>query len=250
MDVNQHNIEIHKNFISWNNKPILRYVYKLFYNAIINEINHNIDKPIVELGSGIGNLKNYLENCITTDIFENPWVDQVENAYYLSFPDHSISNLILFDVFHHLEYPGIALDKFYNVLENGGRVIIFEPCVSLLGSIVYGIFHHEPVGFFKKITLYPEDNSEVDNNKYYAAQGNAFRLFMKYDKIKSINSKWTLKLFKKHSSLSYLATGGYSKPQLLPDYIIKLLIKTEAIFDLFPYLFATRLMIVLEKKQD
>jgi hypothetical protein len=47
-----------------------------------------------------------IPECVTTDIFPNPWLDRVENAYALNFADASVGNLILFDVFHHLEFPG------------------------------------------------------------------------------------------------------------------------------------------------
>ena len=51
----------------------------------------------MELGSGIGNIKSVIDSAICTDIFDNPWIDQVENAYRLSFLDNEVSNIILFD---------------------------------------------------------------------------------------------------------------------------------------------------------
>ena len=54
-------------------------------------------------------------------------------------------------VFHHLEFPGTVLKEFKRVLTQGGRIIIFEPAVSLLGSLIYGVFHHEPTILMKKI---------------------------------------------------------------------------------------------------
>ena len=68
---------------------------------------------VVELGSGIGNIKEVIPKCLCTDLFPNPWLDYVENAYALSFGSASVSNLILFDVFHHLKYPGTALQEFH-----------------------------------------------------------------------------------------------------------------------------------------
>ena len=81
-----------------------------------------------------------------TDLFPNPWIDRVESAYNLSFSDNSISHLILFDVWHHLEYPVNALKEAHRVLTSGGTLIIMEPAMSVLGRIVYGKFHHEPLG--------------------------------------------------------------------------------------------------------
>ncbi len=92
----------------------------------------------MEIGSGIGNIKHTIPHCLRTDLFPTKDIDQVENVYQLSFSDNSVSDLILFDVFHHLRYPGSALKEFQRVLLPNGRVIIFDPFVhSMLGFIVY-----------------------------------------------------------------------------------------------------------------
>jgi hypothetical protein len=49
------------------------------------------------------------------------------------------------------------------------------------------------------------------------------------------------------SAISYVASGGYSKPQLYPTSMLPLLKRLEKVLDLFPVLFATRLLVVLEK---
>ena len=152
-DFNRHNKEINENLTYWQNKPILQTIYNDFYALIGVQVDRSQEGLIVELGSGIGNLKQHIPECICTDVFPNPWIDQVENAYRMSFADESVSNLILFDVFHHLEYPKAALNEFRRVLKPHGRVILFEPCISALGWIVYGAFHKEPVAWLEKINL-------------------------------------------------------------------------------------------------
>ena len=49
------------------------------------------------------------------------------------------------------------------------------------------------------------------------------------------------------SAIAYAASGGFSKPQLYPTAALPLLRKLETILDLFPILFATRLLVILEK---
>jgi len=151
INIDQHNLEIQKNLEAWNKKPLLREIYRGFYDLILKWVRSDLKGEVVELGSGIGNFKSVYPKCIATDIFPNPWIDQVESAYNLSFQNNSVSNLVLFDVFHHLAFPGSALKEFNRVLAKDGRVIIFEPYISLLGLIIYGIFHHEPVSLFKKM---------------------------------------------------------------------------------------------------
>lgn len=243
----QHNIEIHENLKYWNNKPLLRDIYDDFYDLIAAQINYKLDGKVVELGSGIGNLKSKVPGCITTDIFENEWIDQTENAYKLSFADNSVSNLILFDVWHHLEYPGDILEEFGRVLTSNGRVIIFDPDMGLLGRLVYGIFHHEPIGTFKDVVWHKESEVEYEKLPYYAAQGQANKLFVGQSYASRL-SNWDTKLVKRMSKLSYVASGGYSGKQLYPYSLYSTMKKVDSFLDIFPFLFSTRILVVLEKK--
>lgn len=248
ISINQHNIEIQKNLESWNKKPLLQEIYRGFYNLILNSIRTDIKGATVELGSGIGNFKSVYPEAIATDIFPNPWIDQVESAYKLSFQNESVANLILFDVFHHLAYPGSALSEARRVLVSGGRVIIFEPFVSILGLIVYGMLHHEPIGLFKKIDWFVEGQKNPDE-KYYAAQGNASRIFnFQFNMFSKYLTDWNIIKIQKMSALSYILSGGFSKPALYPKKLLPWIKRIEKILGLFPSIFATRILIVLEKK--
>ncbi len=244
VSIDQHNKEIQKNLESWNRKPLLQKIYKIFYEQILEFVRKDLKGETVELGSGIGNFKSVYSKAVATDIFENPWIDRVESAYKLSFADNSVSNLIMFDVFHHLAYPGSALEEAKRVLELHGRVIIFDPYISLLGLIVYGIFHHEPVGLFKKINWLAPPGINPDD-KYYAAQGNASRIFK--DSNKERLKDWKIIKIKKISALSYVLSGGFSKPALYPESVLPFIKKLERVLDCLPLIFATRTLIVLEK---
>jgi SAM-dependent methyltransferase len=151
MGINLHQEFIDKNGQYWHQKPILQKIYGDFYRLIAHKLSNLPNSKIVELGSGLGNIREVIPNCLRTDLFPNPWIDQIENAYKLSFADETVSDLILTDVFHHLKYPGTALQEFARVLRKGGRVIMLEPCMSALGLLVYGIPHEEPVAMTKKI---------------------------------------------------------------------------------------------------
>jgi hypothetical protein len=49
------------------------------------------------------------------------------------------------------------------------------------------------------------------------------------------------------SAIAYIASGGYSVSQLYPTGMLPLLKGIEKVFDLFSALFATRLLVILEK---
>ncbi len=246
MGINLHQDQIHQNQEYWNRKPLLRILYGDFYRLIAKKLSDLPGRKIVELGSGLGNIHDVIPDCIRTDLFPNPWIDQVENAYKLSFADESVSNLILTDVFHHLKYPGTALNEFHRVLQKGGRVIMLEPCISALGLIVYDMLHEEPIAITKEIQWFAPTSWSPNEIDYYAAQGNASRIFInKGYRSKLVNWKKleTIRL----SAVAYAASGGYSKPQLYPTSMLTVIKNLEKILDLFPVLFATRLVVILEK---
>jgi hypothetical protein len=84
-DAEQHNREIHENRKAWARKPVLRRAYAELYRTTCENIEPSIQGSKVELGSGMSNIRDHLPECITTDLFPNPWLDRVENAYQLSF---------------------------------------------------------------------------------------------------------------------------------------------------------------------
>ncbi len=246
MGINLHQDLINKNHELWNRKPLLRAAYKDLYQLVEKELSGLPDSKIVELGSGLGGIRDVLPNCIRTDLFPFPWIDRIENAYKLSFEDESLSDLISTDVFHHLKYPGTALTEFHRVLRPGGRVILLEPCMSLLGLIVYGLLHVEPIAITKKIEWLAPADWSPENLDYYAAQGNATRIFVG-KKYRSQLTAWKSVKTIRLSALTYAASGGYSGPQLYPTGMYAFVKSFEKILNWFPPLFATRLLVVLEK---
>jgi SAM-dependent methyltransferase len=246
-DIDQHNVEIQKNLKSWENKPLLREIYKEFYKKIHSCIDYSVSGKIVELGSGIGNIKIEIPEAISTDLFENPWIDKVENAYQLSFEDNSVSNIILFDVFHHFEYPGNALSEFYRVLKPRGRVVIFDPSISMFGYLIYGLLHHEPVAILEKIRWKADKPFDPWKAPYYAAQGNAERVFFGRKYLPELY-EWSIIEKQKYSALTYILSGGYSKPQVFSGKNLPRIKAFEKALDRFPRLFSTRLLVVLQKK--
>ena len=246
MGINLHQDLINKNHEYWNRKPLLRMVYKDLYRLIAQNLSGLSDSKVVELGSGLGNIHEVIPNCIRTDLFPYSWIDQIENAYQLSFEDESVSDLILTDVFHHLKYPGTALKELHRVLRKGGRVIMLEPCMSLLGGVVYGIFHAEPIAFTKKIEWFAPNGWSPNHIDYYAAQGNATRIFVNGKFLPQLEYWQNIEPIRL-SAIAYAASGGYSVSQLYPTGMLPLLKGLEKALDLFPALFSTRLLVILQK---
>lgn len=247
LPIEQHDVEIQRNRESWARKPMLREVYHDFYRRIAAQIDPTLPGPVVELGSGMGRIKDVIPNCVTTDLFQNPWLDRLENCYALSFADGEVSHLILFDVWHHLRYPGTALNEFHRVLAPGGRLILFEPAASWIGRLVYHFFHHEPVAVRDPITWEAPANFKPTDVDYYAAQGSATRLFWWGEGHERL-AGWHLRKVSPLTSFDYFASGGFSGPQLGGKFLHGLMRGLDFITAPFPRAFAARLLVVMEKE--
>ncbi len=245
LPLTQHADEIQANRASWDAKPSLRACYESFYQLIVENFSQNGSGIDIEIGSGIGNFKKFHPSVISTDVFPHPWVDRVEDAQALSFSDGSVRNIVLFDVFHHLRYPGKVLAEFHRVLAPGGRVLIFEPDMGLLPRIVYGLAHHEPLGLDRDITWVPPAGAAAESD-YYAAQGNAFRIFVKGQHRDDLRA-WSAITTKRIAAWSYLLTGGFSGPTLCPMPLLPFLRLVDRALSLVPALFSARLFVVLTK---
>jgi SAM-dependent methyltransferase len=248
LSVDQHNIEIQQNREFWEKKPLLRTVYARFYREIAYRLKPDLPGLIVELGSGMGNIKEHIPQAITTDIFPNPWLDRVENAYHLSFGQAEVGHLILFDVWHHLRYPGTALQEFARVLAPGGRIIVFDPAMGLIGRIAFGHFHHEPLGLEEEIEWSAPNGFTGHEVAYYAAQGNASRVFGS-ETYKEQLRMWRMIEVKYFSGLAYVASGGFRGPQLYPVAMWPFFNRIDSVLSRFPRL-ASRMLVVLEQEDN
>lgn len=243
---NQHQREVQRNRRAWENKPLLREIYAGFYERIARLIDPAIRGRILEIGSGIGNLKRHFPGTISTDVFFNPWLDLVCDAYEISFGDRSLSHLILFDVFHHLRAPRCFLKEARRVLATGGRLILFEPYISCFSYPVYGLFHPEPVAWREGIDL---AESLPRPRPYYAAQGNATRIFFRHE-CGTILDGWSLFHAEAFASTSYLLSGGFSKPSFYPVRLRPPLQRLDAELSRWPGLFGARCLVGLSLAEN
>lgn len=248
IDLDQHQKEIQQNLRSWQDKPLLQQIYASFYKRIVALIDPQIAGTVLEIGSGIGNLKTHFPAAICSDLFPNPWLDLVCDGYELPLAPSTISHLVLFDVFHHLETPRAFLKEARRVLAPAGRLIIFDPYISLASFPVYGLLHHEPVALRKPIEqaeLAPRPRA------YYAAQGNATRLFFAPKKERErptapqILQGWRIIHVEAFAAFSYLLSGGYSKPAVYPSRLLRALQALDAKLSRWPRLFGGRCLVAL-----
>jgi SAM-dependent methyltransferase len=237
----QHQAEIERNLRAWEARPLLKEIYAGFYRRIQTLIDQGIPGRIVEIGSGIGNLKVHLPAALATDLFPNPWLDLACDGYELPFRPGGLSHLVLFDVFHHLRAPNAFLREARRVLAPGGRLILFEPYVSWTSYPVYGLLHHEPVGWRQPINLADSMSRPRD---YYAAQGNATRLFFR-NELPGWPQDWKVFHAEGFSCFHYLLSGGYSRPACYPAAWLDNIRRLETKLSRWPQVFGGRCLIGL-----
>ena len=236
----------YKNRKIYQNKELIKIIYSNYYKKIKKNIYVSDKKKTLELGSGGGNIKKVIKECITSDQFKNENIDRIENIYNINFKKNSISNIILIDVFHHLQFPGLALKEIHRVLIKNGRIIMVEPAMGFIPRIVYKIFHYEPNGFNLKINWNDTPKKIPSLNQYFAAQSLPWRAF--FLKELNLKSKYKIKLIKPFSDFAFLLSGGYSYKAFYPKFLYSLIKLIDKILTSISIkIFSARMLIVLEK---
>ena len=235
-----------KNRKTYQNNKLIKIIYNNYYKKIKKNIYISNNRKILELGSGGGNIKKVIKNCITSDQFKNKNIDRIENIYKINFKKNSISNIILIDVFHHLKFPSLALKEIHKVLIKNGRIIMIEPAMGLIPRIIYKIFHYEPNGFNLKINWNHIPKKVPSLNQYFAAQSMPWRAF--FLKELNLKSKYKIKYIKPFSDFAFLLSGGYSYKAFYPKFLYSLIKLIDKILTSISIrIFSARMLIVLEK---
>ena len=227
---------------AWHERPLLRRIYREWF-ALLASRRSTVDGVTLELGSGIGQLREFVPGLVTTDVEETPWADRVVDAGALPYDDGTIANIFMLDVFHHLPQPASFLDEARRTLATGGRVVMLEPYVSRLSGFAYRL-HHERLelaadGFAENDSTDPLDANLAQTTLAF------FRQRDEYDR------RWPeLPLVEQEllSLVVYPLSGGFTRRPLLPNSLHGPFAALErALSPLLP-LAAFRCLVVLERQ--
>jgi SAM-dependent methyltransferase len=234
-----------KNKKLFKKKLLIQLIYEDYYKIIKKNIYNYKKFSIFEFGSGGGNIKKIIPQCIVTENFKTKNVDRIENIYKINCKDNSISNIILIDVFHHLQFPSLALKEMNRVLIKNGRLIMIEPAMGLIPRIIYKIFHYEPNGFNIDIKWNKIPSIIPKPKEYFAAQSLPWRAFV----LKELNlKKFRVRKIKPFSDFAFLLSGGYSYNNFYPINFYPLIKFMDKILTYLSIkIFSSRMLIVLKK---
>lgn len=231
----------------WQRKASVRAVYRHWYAMIGAQLSGH--RPIIELGCGCGNFKQFCPQAVLTDVFSTPWCEQVVDAQRMPFDDGSVGNLVLVDVLHHVPTPLDVISEANRVLTGGGRMIILDPYISLWSRVVYRLFHHE--SYDLNADLLSDGTASRSYSSEYSNMATSNILFER--RLAEVESRLgDLKCVARRypSVLVYPLTGGFGRFNLMPGWAAAPLSRVEdAVFAaLLPRLTAMRMFVVLEKQ--
>lgn len=228
----------------WDSKPVLRLVYREIHDRMLAS---RMPGPMLEIGAGIGNLKERLPDIVSVDLLEEPWIDAVADAHHLPFADGSLSNLFMFDVLHHLAYPIRFFDEAKRVLRTGGRLIFSEPAISPVSWVFYRYFHPEAIHMRSD----PLDDNVAQSGPGAMDSNQALPtlIFGKYAETFAARlPEFATVRIEKFAFFAYPLSGGFRPWSLLPAASVRSVMRLENwLAPLLGRLMAFRMLVVLER---
>lgn len=225
------------------NKPFLKKLYYQWYNELTKELPNLPDKPIIELGSGGGFLKEVHPEVICTDILELPSNDMTLSALDMPFENASIGGIFMIDTLHHIPDMEGFFTEADRTLASGGKIIMIEPVNSMFGRFIYKNFHHEPFDVDGGWTI-------PSTGPLSGANGALPWIVLERDAalFKKKYPNFSIEKISYRNPLLYLISGGVSFKQLLPDFMYPIVNMFDSILPKVFKQFSMFQLIVVTKK--
>lgn len=234
---------LEQSLAKWRRSAALRAVYADIFAAMRRSM---VPGRTLEIGSGIGVARNFLPDLVTSDIVATKFVDRDVSAYAI--PLESWSNLVAFDVLHHLQEPLRFFASAAAALAPGGRIVLVEPAGTPAARCFYRLFHVEPC---RPRLIEPPFRFAAEADGSFTNMGMAHALFGRHrPAVETSLREFGLRVVSvaHRDLLAYPATGGFSQPALLPAVVLRALLALER---RLPHallrLVALREMVVLER---
>lgn len=230
----------------WQDKKILQRIYQRWYEQILKECSPY--GPTLEIGGGGGNFKTFLPEVICSDYTLCPWLDLNLDGHHLPFRSASLGNIVMIDVIHHLTKPLLFIEEARRVLKTQGRLILLEPCITPGSYLIYNFLHQEDVDFSQDVFSGESWVSEEEKQPFDGNMAIPTQMFIKNSKKFNDLFKDFKIVHKKYSDyLVYPLSGGFEHPSLIPNSMVPLFSVLEKILQPLGFLFAFRMLVVLEK---
>lgn len=228
----------------WGQRPVLSILYDDFYDRLSAECLNGLT---IEVGSGIGKLKDHSANVVTTDIQYASWLDCVADARRLPFAASCAANMVMVDVMHHIEFPAAFFREAERVLQNGGRLLMIEPAITWGSTLFYRLFHPEPVRM--SADALREGQPSAGRDPYESNQAlptilvtrESQRFHRQFSRLRIKRVDW-------FSLMAYPLTGGLQRRNLISSGLTRKLLRIERRIEPVLGRYAGfRMMVLIEK---
>jgi SAM-dependent methyltransferase len=201
-----------------NEKSFLNKFYQDCYISIAGSIPENVNGKILELGSGAGFIKNYLPDCVSSDVLQIPGLDLVLDGQRLPIRDDSLRGIVMLDVFHHLPRVQLFLEEASRCVRQGGVIVMIEPWNTPWSRFIYRHLHHEP--FDDGCSGWEIPVGEALSK---ANQALPWIVFQR-DRLlfERMFPHWHISKINLHSPFCYLLSGGLTYRSFMPGCLFKM----------------------------
>jgi len=192
----------------------LRKLYTDFYKDFIKMAENDPRGLYVEIGSGMGFIKQLSSRIITSDVRSLPGLDMCFSAEKMPFEDSSVDGIFMLNVLHHIKEPEKFLKEAQRCLKKNGKIIMVEPANTVFSRFIYRNFHHEPFNI--------NGNWKVEGESHLGDANGALPWIIFIRDVAKFNMNFpSLMIMRKdlHTPLRYILSGGFSCFQLMPSFL-------------------------------
>jgi SAM-dependent methyltransferase len=193
-------------------KKFLHQIYEDWYRHIAAALPPG-DEPVLEIGSGAGFLKDYVQGLVASEVFLSPGVDLVADAMRLPFADGSLRGIVMTDVLHHVPDVRRFFSEATRCVRAGGVIAMIEPWITSWSRFIYAR-HHEP--FAPEAT-----NWEIPASGPLSGANIALPWILFARDLSQFHQEfpaWRLKSIEPTMPFRYLLSGGVSMRSLMPGW--------------------------------
>jgi SAM-dependent methyltransferase len=194
-------------------KRLLHDIYRDWYGAIASSIPTG-PEPVLELGSGAGFMRAYVDRLIASDILHLPQLDLVLDACHLPLRDRSLKAIAMTNVLHHVPDVASFFHEAARVVRPGGALVMIEPWVTPWSRVIYGRLHHEP--------FHPDaaDWKISGTGPLSAANGALPWILFERDRARFERefTAWRVARIDPGMPLRYLLSGGFTSRGIMPSW--------------------------------
>lgn len=235
--------EFHRSVIA--SKPFLKRFYDSNYRDVLSLRSSLPEGPSIEIGSGYGLIKEHDVDLVTSDICFLPGLDVVFDASHLPFAPDSINSFVLSHSLHHICDVESFLDEASRCLMPGGRICILDTANTPWSRFVLKNFHHEP--FDETAGWKIESGGRLTQSN----QALSWIVFSRdRARFEKLFPSLKIRSSRSYKSFRYVASGGFSCRQFVPDFFYLPLIVLEKVLCIGPLsrIFGFYQLIEIEKE--